>query len=445
LIPAFETGIKRRNTFAYWRDLERTQWLSRAELEKIQFESLRRLLGHAFEHCSYYQSEWQARGLHPQSMKEPADFSKWPVITRQTIRENRVAMRAKMRGMQLIAKSTGGSSGVPLQFDMNADSSDRRFAAWHRGYSWAGAGPGTKQFYLWGANSGTRALWRRQKDNLHNFLYRKKIWNTFDLSKQRIPQLLEDLDHYRPDVIVAYTKPIYEVARRAQERGILPYRPRSIVVGAEKLHDFERETIERVFAAPVFETYGSREFMLIGAECDRHRGMHLNMEHLLVEILDGDGRPAPDGEEGDLVVTDLFNYGMPFVRYATGDRAVAGLGECSCGRGLPLLKKISGRQLDMLRTPDGRLIPGEFFPHLLKDYRAIRRFQVVQERPDQIFLRLVTDSDWNAQTSRHLESLVRQTLGPTVRFEIQLLTDIPVTALGKQRVVVSNIAVGRAA
>lgn len=445
LLPAFETGIKRRKTFAYWRELERTQWLSRAELERTQFESLRQLLRHAFEHCPYYQATWRSLGLNPQDLKGPADFSNWPVITRETIRENRLALRASAPGLRLIAKSTGGSSGVPLQFDLDTDSSDRRFAAWHRGYSWAGAGPGTKQFYLWGVDLRPRSNWRRRKENLHNRLYRKKICNTFDLTEQGVPDLVADMNRYRPDVIVAYTKPIYELARRIDERGIRPFQPRSIVVGAEKLHDFEREMIERVFAAPVFETYGSREFMLIGAECDRHNGMHLNMEHLFVEVLDATGRPTPAGQEGELVVTDLFNYGMPFVRYATGDRAVAGQDACSCGRGLPLLRKIAGRQLDMLRTPDGRLIPGEFFPHLIKDYRAIRRFQVVQERPDLVLLRLVADTDWNAETSRHLESLVRQTLGPMVRFEIQLVADIPLTAIGKHRVVINKIPVVRAA
>lgn len=445
LLPAFETGIKRRKTFAHWKDLEQTQWLSRAELERIQFQSLRRLISHAFEHCPYYQAAWRSSGVNPQDLKAAADFSSWPVITRDTIRENRAALRAEIPGLRLISKSTGGSSGVPLQFDLDTGSSDRRCAAWHRGYSWAGAAPGTKQFYLWGGDLRPRSNWRRGKENFYNRLYRKKIWNTFHLTEQRTPDLLDDLSSYGPDVIVAYTKPIYELARHIAERGIRPFQPRSIVVGAEKLEDFEREMIQRVFAAPVFETYGSREFMLIGAECDRHNGMHLNMEHLLVEVLDAAGRPAPAGQEGDLVVTDLYNYGMPFVRYATGDRAVAGLDDCSCGRGLPLLKKISGRQLDMLRTPDGRLIPGEFFPHLIKDYLPVRRFQVVQERPDLVVLRMVTDANWNADASRHLEALVRTALGPFVRFEIQLVADIPLTAMGKHRVVINKTPIRRAA
>jgi phenylacetate-CoA ligase len=443
LLPAFETGVKGRKTFAYWRELERTQWLSRAELEQIQLRALQRLIRHTSEHCPYYQTDWRSRGLNADRLQVPTDFFSWPVIKRDTVRENRIAMRAA--GLRLIAKSTGGSSGVPLQFDLDLDSADRRSAAWHRGYSWAGAGPGTKQFYLWGTDLNPAATWRRRKVDLHNRLYRKRVWSCFDLTEQRVPALLAELNRYRPEVIVAYTKPLYELARRFDERGIRPFQPRSIVVGAEKLHSFEREVIERVFAAPVFETYGSREFMLIGAECDRHNGLHLNVEHLFVEVLDPDGSPTPAGQEGDLVVTDLYNFGMPFVRYATGDRALAGFEACSCGRGLPLLKRIVGRQLDMLRTPDGRLIPGEFFPHLIKDYRAVRRFQVVQERPDLVVLRLVTDDNWTAETGRNLQELIRRTLGSVVKLEIQLVDDIPLTAAGKLQVVINKAPLWRAA
>src|SRR5207249_9066595 len=100
-----------------------------------------------------------------------------------------------------------------------------------------------------------------------------------------------------PDVIVAYTNPLYALARSLEDQGLKAISPRSIIVGAEKLHPFQRALIERVFGAPVFETYGSREFMLIGAECDRHEGLHLTTENLLVEVLDDDGRPTPEGAE----------------------------------------------------------------------------------------------------------------------------------------------------
>jgi phenylacetate-CoA ligase len=438
LIPAFETVIKRRKIFRYGKELAQSQWLSRQELEQRQLEGLRGLLSHAMQHCPYYRQAWSELGLDPQEVDGLEDFASWPVTGRETILENRLAMRAEVPGMRLISKSTGGSSGVPLRFDLDAGSYDRRTAAWYRGYDWAGAGPGTKQFYFWGVPLGAQPRWRRWKDRLYHRLHRRLLVNTFELSDERVPALLARLNRHRPDVIVAYTNPLYIFARALDERGLRPFAPKAIVVGAEKLHTFQRELLEKVFQAPVFETYGSREVMLMGAECDRHEGLHLTMENLLVEILDDEGRATPAGEEGNVVVTDLYNYGMPFVRYATGDRAVAGWGTCSCGRGLPLLHKVVGRRLDILRTPDGRHIPGEFFPHLLKDFQEVRRFQVIQDNPDHIQLKLVLNGPWRRDNRSLLETEVRKVVGPAIRLDLDPVEDIPLTSSGKLRVVVAS-------
>src|SRR5687767_14467657 len=120
LLPAFETLIKRRRTFSYLRELERTQWLSRREIEAIQLEALRRLLAHALDNSPYYGCVWRARGCDPRGGESLGDFQRWPTIDRATINANRAQMRAALPGMRLIAKSTGGSSGEPLRFDLNA-------------------------------------------------------------------------------------------------------------------------------------------------------------------------------------------------------------------------------------------------------------------------------------------------------------------------------------
>jgi phenylacetate-CoA ligase len=439
VIPAYESVYQRRKTLQYWRELERSQWFSTEQLETNQFTALQRLLRHAAENCPYYRQQWEQASLRVADVQNSEDFRRWPVLDKQQIRDHRLAMRAERPASRLISKSTGGSTGVPVHFDLDLGSHERRNAAMLRGYGWAGATPGTKHFYLWGVPLDSRPGWKAWKDGFYNLIQRRRLVNSFELSEDTVPRILDSLNRYRPDAVVAYTGALYQFARSLAERKLRPYSPRALIVGAEKLHGFQRELIESVFSAPVFETYGSREFMLIGAECPEHRGLHLTTEQLYVEVLGDDGRPAPDGQVGNVVVTDLYNYGMPLIRYAIGDQAVAGFGRCTCGRGLPLLREVSGRRLDALRTPDGRRVPGEFFPHLLKDFAAIRQFQVVQPALDQLQLRVVLASNWTPAEQLRLLEQVATRMGPQVTVHWQSVPSIPLTRAGKHRVVVSEV------
>jgi len=436
-LPFFDGVLKGRKTLTHWRGLEESQWWPRERLEEFQLHALKRLLKHAEVTCPYYRERYSESGLQSESLTSPGDLERWPLIQRETILEHRMEMRSEV-SYQLISKSTGGSSGTPLHFDLDTGSNDRRTAQMYRGYGWAGGAPGTKQLHVWGAPLSTVPGWKRAKMRLHQWLDRKQILNCFDFTPENLRKHLTTWNRYRPEVVVAYTNPLYEFARDLEREGLIPFAPKSVIVGAEKLHDHQRETIERVFQTKVFETYGSREFMLIGAECERHSGLHLSLENLFVEIVDDAGNPTPHGEEGNVVITDLFNYGMPFIRYVNGDRAVAGWEMCPCGRGLPLLKKVTGRQLDILRTPDGRRVPGEFFPHLVKDYPGIRRFQVVQKKLDTIEVRIVA-AGWNEDLERRFLDEIREGVGEVVGIDLQKVEEIPLTAMGKLKVVVNRL------
>ncbi len=439
LLPFFDRIVKGRSTVAHWKRAEESQWWSRQQLEEFQLTSLRQLLAHATATCPYYGETWQGLGLDAEACQSLSDFTRWPLIGRDTIRQHRLKMRTTTE-IHRMTKATGGSSGEPLQFDLDSGSNDRRTAMMWRGYNWAGGAPGTRQLYVWGTPVGNIPTWKRFKMDLHHRFDNHLILSCFEFTPDKMRQHFERMNRYRADVIVAYTNPLYEFARFIQSEGLTPVSPRSIIVGAEKLHGFQRELIEQIFKAPIFETYGSREFMLIGAECEKHHGLHLSLENLLVEVLDDDGSPTPAGQEGNVVVTDLFNYGMPFIRYVNGDRAVAGFEMCSCGRGLPLLKQVVGRQLDTLDTPDGRKIPGEFFPHLIKEFPTIRRFQVVQEKVELITVKLVAEGGNLTLTDRdHLMNEIRKCTGTAVDVQLQFVDDIPLTHAGKLKVVVHAV------
>src|SRR5262249_13424370 len=158
--------------------------------------ALQRLMTHAFKNCPYYRGEWQRQGFTPGQLHSLQDFLRWPIISSDTVRQQRLQMRSEAPGMGLLSKSTGGSSGAPVHFDLDWDSNDRRTAAWYRGYSWAGATPGTKQLYLWGVPLGERPLWKAWKDALYNRVQRRLILNSFDLNEDRVPEFLRQLNGY---------------------------------------------------------------------------------------------------------------------------------------------------------------------------------------------------------------------------------------------------------
>src|SRR5262245_17599174 len=209
IMPAYEGGYKRRSIFRYLADLEASQWHSREELERQQLAALQRLLQHAQDHCPYYRGAWLRLDLDTRDLTCLEDFWHWPIIDRQVIRERRMTMRAQVPGLRLLTKATGGSSGEHLRFDLDFDSHDRREAARQRGYGWAGAGPGTKQLFLWGVPLGDRPWWRHWKDFFYDRLQRRLVLNSFALCDERVPDFLRQLNRYRPDVIVAYTNALY--------------------------------------------------------------------------------------------------------------------------------------------------------------------------------------------------------------------------------------------
>ena len=178
--------------------------------------------------------------------------------------------------------------------------------------------------------------------------------------------------------------------------------------------------------------------MLIASECERHRGMHISAENLYVEVIK-DGREAKPGEVGEVVITDLHNYGMPFIRYKNEDLGRMSVNKCSCGRGLPLLEKIEGRVVDMIKTPNGKILTGLFFPHLMKDFREIEKFQVIQSSLDSLTVKIQSDKDHGAVPINTIRSIIRQCTGKSMRINIEIVDEIPLSPSGKFRVVISHI------
>ena len=437
LFPFYETGIKRRNTLRYLKRLQENQWLSTEELLVKQWQELEKLLAHAYSQSPYYRELFDKLGLHPNDIKSHEDLRKIPICSRQDILEHKDRMIADNFRSKVMHKGTGGSSGIPMQFALDTNSYEWRTAVTQRGYGWAGCEAGQHTLYLWGTDIAPTP-WRKLKTDLYHRAFNRKMFNCFELTETEMHRCLNYINSRKPTGIVAFTTAIYNFARFIEDNGLSCHPVKSVVTGAEKLYPHQREVIERALHTRVFNTYGCREVMLIAAECEEHQGLHVSVDNLLVEVINGD-EPAQPGERGDIVITDLHNYGMPFIRYRNGDVVIQGEGSCPCGRGLPLIQDIDGRRMDEIVAVNGKVLSGGFFPHLLKEFPEVKKYQVVQKARDQLHIKLVAAERLAEPRQDFCFSEIRKVTGEEMQIELHYVDEIPLSASGKYRVTISEL------
>ena len=447
LYPLYESGLRRRRTLAYLDEYRRNQWLAPEQIAALQWERLKRLLEHCQREVPFYQRRWRELGITTADIRNLDDFAQLPVLTKSDIRAHADELKADSWRDRLQYKATGGSTGEPMRFGFTRESNDRRTAVMWRGYEWAGSRMGRRTLFLWGGAVGEPTRAHQFKDRLYNAAFARHVLNSFSMTEANMSSFADAIDAYHPEVIVAYVGPLVRLAQWLIATGRRVHRPQTIIGAAEALHEFQRQIIEQAFGCPAYNTYGCREFMLIAAECEQRNGLHVNADHLVVELR----KPvslesshvadlhAAGTHTGEVVITDLFNYGMPFVRYVNGEVATATSSACGCGRGLPLLRRVDGRVLDAIRTPAGHILPGEFFPHMLKDVVGLERFQVVQRRLDQLDLVMVRGPGFDESSLAYIRREVAKVVGDSIELRCEFVDDIPLTPSGKLRVTVSQL------
>jgi phenylacetate-CoA ligase len=440
LFPLYETRIRGRETLTRLEELERSQWRSEEDLRELSFRRMIEALRFAEQHVPFYRRRFAEYGVRVRDVQSPADLLRLPILTKADIRASGPELVAETFAGTMYRSGTGGSTGEPVHFSYDHATYEARIAAAMRADRWAGARLGDRELHVWARPIQKPSFRAHMKSTIHNAVLRRTMVSAWDLSDRLLDALLSEITRRKPRLIVGYTTPLYHAARHALKSGRRVPAPRGIVATAERLFEHQRDVIQRAFEAPVFDRYGCREVMLIAAECERHEGKHINAEGLYVEIVRG-GRYARPGEPGEVVVTDLINRSMPLIRYKNEDIATPAAGACSCGRGLPLLASVEGRVLDMIVGPEGQLLAGEFFPHLLKDYPTVVRYQVHQDRSRAITLRLVAGEGFEAGTPALVEHTLRRFLGERADIRVEVVDDIPLTPGGKHRVTISEVPV----
>jgi phenylacetate-CoA ligase len=430
LLPFYDL-VRRRKYARYRAFLEQSQWWSPERLREFQWQELQRLLNHAFSTVPYYQRKYQAAGVCLGDIRTWEDFQSLPPLTRQEVNTYLQELISKSYSGPLVADSTGGSTGIPTHFFLTLDNHDWRTACTQRAYSWSGSVPGERTLYLSGAPLRPQSRWEVGKEGLYHWFRRELLVNTFRQTDDFWNDTWGRAVAFGPRFLVGYVASLESFIRYGQQQNLKLPELRAVLAMAEPVYDNLRQKVRDVLNVPLFNTYGSREFMSIAVECAVHQGLHVNAENILLET-----KMPPEGGPSEVLVTDLHNYGMPFIRYEIGDMALMDAKPCACGRGLPKIQSIEGRTLDVLRGADGQLVPGEFFPHLLKEINEISEFQVEQKQLDHLLLSVVLTRPLSEERTSWLNGEVTKVFGERTRLEITQVPSIARRASGKRRVTV---------
>lgn len=432
----YHNYLKRDELYKFTALFDKTQYWSKEEILKYQWDLFKKQLNYAYEKAPYYKNIFDKLQLSVDDIKSTQDLIKIPILTKDIVRSNFNDLVAKDIDKSRIKwNSTSGSTGSNFKF-LSDKGTLVPSALQHRCYSWMGIDFFDKKMSVWGAGWDVKKS-KKLISRIKSAIKGATVLSGYNLSDKDLTDYFKLMDKINPRLIISYPSILFDMAKFF-EKNELTFSPKAIQIGGEKLFPFQRDYIEKIFKAPVFDFYGARDMSMIAQDCDKHEGLHIMAENVLVEVLDDEGYPVEEGE-GDLVITNLHNKVMPFIRYKIGDRAVVTQKQCSCGRGLPLLKEIIGRSFEIIEFPNGNKVGGTFWTILLRTEPGIQKLQVVQKAKDLIQINYVPEKENGVIIFKNFIDKIHHYSGQDLNVKFNKVSEIPPTKGGKYRFIVKEI------
>ena len=392
--------------------LDRSQWWTPDQLRDHQLLQLRILARHAFDTVPLYRRMFSLLDVERLDWEA---FAGLPLLERRALQADFDALSSRRlppgHGAVSAAESSG-STGVPIKFlgtglsQFFWEALTLREHFWHR-----------RDF------SGKLAAIRVQLDDVSLPDWGAPVGSVFRTGpcamlnvRADVATQLEWLQREDPDYLITHASNLAALAELSLGRGLRLPRLKQARTLSETLRPDLRDTVRAAWGVEIVDTYSCSEAGVIALQCPQHEHYHVQSENLVVELLRPDGSVCREGEVGEVVLTTLHNFAMPLIRYRIGDYAEAG-GPCPCGRGLPVLRRILGRQRNMARLPDGRTLWPSFPAAVWRSVVPVEQFQLVQREPDRIEARYVMQREMTPGEATRLADLLREKLGYPFRID----------------------------
>jgi phenylacetate-CoA ligase len=408
-------------------------------IEADQRRRLANTVSHAYRHVPYYRKSMARLGLAPGDIATADDLARLPLLRREDVQRDPERFVSGGQPIERYSrKQTGGSTGEPLTvyYDsfslIQAAAHHQRAGSLHRRMV-------RRQFGFRMLVIGHQANETRRPVEETLARVRKLAGGEVRRASilEPVERTLEVIDSFHPHVVFSHGSYLEAIFVHLRRSGRQSHLPRLVLYGGDAMSTGARTLISDEFGIPVLSMYGAYEALSLGFECDAHLGFHLNVDLYPVRIIDDAGRELPDGESGEVVISNLVNRGTMLLNYRLGDVARKLPARCPCGRSLPLLSFLEGRLDDWVMTAGGERMHPQGIRTLFSDEEEVRRYQVVQRSPRQFDVTLMEAPGCDRKRlAARLAAKFSGRLGEGTRIEVSFVDTLPHTARGKIRTVI---------
>jgi len=415
--------------------LNTSQYWSREQVDNYQNEKLRNLIQHACQNVPFYRELFFDLRIKPEDIQTKTDLKKLPIITKEELKRNKEKhLAVNLRKKDLILKSSSGSTGEPFQFYSTKHAESFIKAVVLRARYWMGYKLGDRYVKL--SMNPRSSLIKKIQDKANNSLY----LSSNQLTQKSFRKIANYLTEFDPVFICGYPVPLLFLSEQIYKSNS-KYFGKSLVsinTSGSTLNEEVRKKIENIFGIKIFDSY-SCEGGTTFDQCETVTNYHPAEEYAISEFIT-DKYTLSDAESSVRhITTDLHNYASPFIRYDTQDYLVPGEQKpCSCGRQFLNIKKIKGRDSDILVTPSGKYLIVENFVAYFEWISEVDQIQIVQEELDKIVINLVVNKAFNRVIKSKILSDWIDYIGKDVKVNIEVLDEIKLTPTGKRRTVIRN-------
>lgn len=421
--------------------LDQSQHFPVQRLKALQDRGLQRFLRHAYEQVPAYRQ--RLAPLFSSGLE--ADLSRWqeiPVLTRPQAQEQAQELTASSVPKQAGAtqtQHTSGSTGTPLvhyrsklQQTANQAVMDRLFQ-WYEMDGSKGLAQLTTDYHDRASypDGYTGREWYRGQPQGNYFHL-----DTLNTTTMEQLKWLEGTAAAYLNTFPNNARGLIEAAQEADSP--LPFFD-VVLLSGEVLEDETRKLIADTIAGTTINLYGASETGRLAGSCPEHGTLHIHEEISLLEVVDEQGKPVPDGQTGRLVTTSFYNFAMPLIRYALGDYGAVSATPCPCGRKGRTLKFVAGRQRNLFRFVDGTTKWPDIKMRELRTIYSFRQMQVVQDKIDHLTVYMVSSTDGVELDHKAVQEVFRRSLHPSLKITIKLCDQIGRSASGKFEDFISNI------